>query len=252
MSYRRRLGSARTRQRRAAAEGLHPRAGLQRAARDGDRDARRAGRLDYSNFEVLVIDNNTTDDDVWRRWRPIARDWASDSGSSTSAMAGLQGRRAEFRARANRARRRRSSPVIDSDYVVEPDWLRDLVPRFQDPRVAIVQAPQDYRDDGASAFKADVLRGVSRVLPHRHDHAQRAQRHHSARHHDHGPARASWKRRAGPSGASPRTRSSACGFSRRASRRPTCRRVMAAASCRTPSSISRNSASAGPTARCRS
>ena len=44
--------------------------------------------------------------------------------------------------------------MIDSDYVVEPNWLRELTPGFQDPRIAIVQAPQDYRDEDQSAFKA--------------------------------------------------------------------------------------------------
>ncbi|HEX4618820.1 MAG TPA: glycosyltransferase family 2 protein, partial [Steroidobacteraceae bacterium] len=34
------------------------------------------------------------------------------------------------------------------------DWLRELVPGFEDPRIAIVQAPQDYRDEGLNAFKA--------------------------------------------------------------------------------------------------
>jgi cellulose synthase/poly-beta-1,6-N-acetylglucosamine synthase-like glycosyltransferase len=38
--------------------------------------------------------------------------------------------------------------------VVDPNWLCELVPGFQDPRVAIVQAPQDYRDECQSAFKA--------------------------------------------------------------------------------------------------
>jgi hypothetical protein len=36
--------------------------------------------------------------------------------------------------------------VIDADYVVHPDWLRDLVPAFADPTVGLVQAPQDHRD----------------------------------------------------------------------------------------------------------
>jgi hypothetical protein len=44
--------------------------------------------------------------------------------------------------------------VIDSDYKVEPNWLSDLVPSFDNPRIAIVQAPQDYHDDHANAFKA--------------------------------------------------------------------------------------------------
>jgi cellulose synthase/poly-beta-1,6-N-acetylglucosamine synthase-like glycosyltransferase len=44
--------------------------------------------------------------------------------------------------------------VIDSDYKVEPNWLKDLVPAFADQRIAIVQAPQDYRDGDDNAFKA--------------------------------------------------------------------------------------------------
>ena len=44
--------------------------------------------------------------------------------------------------------------VIDSDYKVTRQWLRDLVPHFAVPAVAIVQAPQDYRDGDSSWFKA--------------------------------------------------------------------------------------------------
>ena len=36
--------------------------------------------------------------------------------------------------------------VIDADYVVQPDWLKDLTPLFADAAVALVQAPQDHRD----------------------------------------------------------------------------------------------------------
>ncbi len=44
--------------------------------------------------------------------------------------------------------------VIDSDYQVSPLWLRDLVPQFSKPEVAIVQAPQDYHDEKENLFKA--------------------------------------------------------------------------------------------------
>ena len=44
--------------------------------------------------------------------------------------------------------------VIDADYVVESPWLVDLVPLFDDPKVAIVQAPQDHRDGDESIIKA--------------------------------------------------------------------------------------------------
>ncbi len=35
----------------------------------------------------------------------------------------------------------------------EPDWLRCMVPQFDDPRVGFVQSPQDYRDNDGSFFK---------------------------------------------------------------------------------------------------
>ena len=44
--------------------------------------------------------------------------------------------------------------VIDSDYVVAKNWLKDLVPLFDNPRMAIVQAPQDYRDVRDGLYKA--------------------------------------------------------------------------------------------------
>ncbi len=44
--------------------------------------------------------------------------------------------------------------VIDSDYKVEPHWLRTLVPAFADENLAIVQSPRDYRDAEENAFKA--------------------------------------------------------------------------------------------------
>ncbi len=84
----------------------------------------------------------------------IARGSARASASSTSIRC-----RASRPARST-SRSRACAPdaqivaVIDSDYQVEPAWLRDLVPGLAEPNVAIVQAPQDYRDGGESAFKA--------------------------------------------------------------------------------------------------
>ncbi len=41
---------------------------------------------------------------------------------------------------------------IDADYVVEPNWLKDLVPLFADASVGFVQAPQDHRDGDRSVM----------------------------------------------------------------------------------------------------
>src|SRR5262249_13516546 len=40
--------------------------------------------------------------------------------------------------------------VLDADYVVSPNWLKDLVPAFADPEVGLVQAPQEHRDGDRS------------------------------------------------------------------------------------------------------
>jgi hypothetical protein len=43
--------------------------------------------------------------------------------------------------------------VVDADYRVEPDWLASLAGHFEDPRVAVVQAPQAHRDVDGPAWR---------------------------------------------------------------------------------------------------
>jgi cellulose synthase/poly-beta-1,6-N-acetylglucosamine synthase-like glycosyltransferase len=40
--------------------------------------------------------------------------------------------------------------VLDADYVVGRNWLKDLIPVFDNPNVGLVQAPQDHRDGNRS------------------------------------------------------------------------------------------------------
>jgi exo-beta-1,3-glucanase (GH17 family)/cellulose synthase/poly-beta-1,6-N-acetylglucosamine synthase-like glycosyltransferase len=111
-------------------------------------------RMDYPNYEVIVIDNNTKDPATWKpveahcqrlgkRFRFFHVDPLSGfkSGALNYAL-GKTAREAEI------------IGVIDSDYIVDPRWLRDLAPEFRNPRIAVVQAPQDYRDSAENAFKA--------------------------------------------------------------------------------------------------
>ncbi|MEN8168726.1 MAG: glycosyltransferase [Pseudomonadota bacterium] len=111
-------------------------------------------RLDYPNYEVLLIDNNTKDPAVWQpveahceklgeRFRFFHKEPLA--GFKAGALNfGLQQTSAQAEIVA----------VIDSDYIVDPRWLHDLMPQFSDPKVAIVQAPQDYSDGCQNAFKA--------------------------------------------------------------------------------------------------
>jgi cellulose synthase/poly-beta-1,6-N-acetylglucosamine synthase-like glycosyltransferase len=43
--------------------------------------------------------------------------------------------------------------VVDSDYIVNPDWLKSMVPHFERAEVGVVQSPQDHRGWGGSLFK---------------------------------------------------------------------------------------------------
>jgi len=111
-------------------------------------------RLDYDNFEVIVLDNNTADPQVWRPVEEHCK--ALGARFRFSHVERLQG----FKAGAlNRALEMADSAaayvaVIDSDYQVEPFWLRRAIPYFASPKIALVQGPQDYRDARGGAFKA--------------------------------------------------------------------------------------------------
>ena len=109
--------------------------------------------LDYPNFEIIVLDNNTKKEEVWKPveaycaqfpdkikfyhlapW-PGAKAGALNFGLSvTDPQAEIIG-------------------VVDSDYQVRTDWLSSLVPYFEDPKVGHVQAPQDHRDWERDLFK---------------------------------------------------------------------------------------------------
>jgi exo-beta-1,3-glucanase (GH17 family)/cellulose synthase/poly-beta-1,6-N-acetylglucosamine synthase-like glycosyltransferase len=111
-------------------------------------------RLDYPNFEVLVIDNNTREEAIWRPVEAHCRQLGERFRFfHVAPLAGFKAGALNF-ALEHTAPDAEVVAVIDSDYVVEPSWLCDLVPSFDERRVAIVQAPQDYRDEHDNAFKA--------------------------------------------------------------------------------------------------
>jgi len=111
-------------------------------------------RLDYMDFEVLVIDNNTRDEAVWRPVEAHCKELGERFRFfHVSPLAGFKAGALNF-ALQQTAYDAAVIAVIDSDYQVDPGWLRDLVPSFSDSRLAVVQAPQDYRDEQDNAFKS--------------------------------------------------------------------------------------------------
>jgi exo-beta-1,3-glucanase (GH17 family)/cellulose synthase/poly-beta-1,6-N-acetylglucosamine synthase-like glycosyltransferase len=109
--------------------------------------------LDYQNYEVLVIDNNTKRAEIWQpveehcrklgaRFRFFHLDpWPGFKAGALNFGLKQTDPRAEIVA------------VIDADYVVRPDWLRVLAGYFADPKIAVVQCPQAHRDWEHNAFR---------------------------------------------------------------------------------------------------
>lgn len=103
-------------------------------------------RMDYRNFEVIVVDNNTKDETLWK---PVEAHIASlGPNFRFYHLPSWPG----FKAGALNFALEKTDPraevvgVVDADYVVTPDWLAVLTPHFGEPQVAVVQAPQAHRD----------------------------------------------------------------------------------------------------------
>lgn len=116
-------------------------------------------RLDYDNFEVIVLDNNTPEPETWRPVEAHCRKLNAEAGAPIfrffhfEQLKGFKGG-ALNRALALTDPNAAYVAVIDSDYQVQPFWLRRVIPYFASPSIALVQGPQDYRDAPQNLFKA--------------------------------------------------------------------------------------------------
>ena len=110
--------------------------------------------LDYQHYEVIVIDNNTQDDAVWL---PVQAHCVKLGERfrffHENPLAGFKAGALNYALKKTTAQAEVIA-VIDSDYVVEANWLRELTPQFRNPKIAVVQAPQDYSDNDKSLFKS--------------------------------------------------------------------------------------------------
>ncbi|EFQ84007.1 glycosyltransferase, group 2 family protein [Aeromicrobium marinum DSM 15272] len=107
--------------------------------------------LDYDDYEVLLVDNNTTDPALWR---PV-QSWCDRQDRVTFVH--LENWPGYKSGALNHALTRTDDRaevigVVDADYLVDPDFLTDCAPWFGFSDVSFVQTPQDYRGSGASSY----------------------------------------------------------------------------------------------------
>ncbi len=104
--------------------------------------------LNYEKFEVLILDNNTEDEKVWKPVQAYAKQLGPrfrfyHKEGMTGFKAGalnhlktLMDSHAEFIA------------IVDADYVVDPEFLNAAMEYFVDDHVAFVQFPQANLNTG--------------------------------------------------------------------------------------------------------
>jgi len=101
--------------------------------------------LEYDHYEILLVDNNTTDPALWQPVETFCaahdrvtfihlEDWPGYKSGALNHALTVTDPRTEV------------IGIVDADYVVRPDFLERCAPLFDDPDVAFVQTPQDYRD----------------------------------------------------------------------------------------------------------
>ncbi|MCI0644403.1 MAG: glycosyltransferase [Chloroflexi bacterium] len=117
---------------------------------------RSLAQLDYPNYEVLVIDNNTPEEQTWRPLEAICRQLGPQFRCiHLDNWPGYKSGALNF-ALTQTAPEAEIIGSIDADYQVAPSFLRELVPAFADPGVAFIQTPQDYRDYEGDPYREAV------------------------------------------------------------------------------------------------
>jgi cellulose synthase/poly-beta-1,6-N-acetylglucosamine synthase-like glycosyltransferase len=109
--------------------------------------------LDYQNYEVLVIDNNTKDPAIWQ---PV-QEYCEKLGKRfrffhLEPWPGFKAGALNFGLKETDPRADVVA-VIDADYEVRADWLATLTGYFHDSKVAVVQCPQAHRDFEHNRFR---------------------------------------------------------------------------------------------------
>ncbi|MFZ0622712.1 MAG: glycosyltransferase [Pseudolabrys sp.] len=109
-------------------------------------------RLDYQNYECIVVINNTPDPGLWLPIEEHCRSLGERfKFVRADDVAGFKAGALRL-ALVHTAADAEVIGIIDADYVVQADWLKDMVPLFHDPSVGLVQAPQDHRDGERSVM----------------------------------------------------------------------------------------------------
>ena len=121
-------------------------------------------RLDYPRYEVIVIDDNTDEEALWR---PVEA-WCARHGAKFKHLDNWPGYKSgalNFALREMTDPRAEIIGVVDSDYQLEPGLPAPVRAAIRRPWVGFTQAPQDYRGWHRPATTAGCTTPTSTFSP---------------------------------------------------------------------------------------
>lgn len=102
-------------------------------------------QIDYNHYEIIVLDNNTSDESLWK---PVERFCGDKEGIRFFHVPKLEGNKAGALNRCIKHMDAQSEYilVVDADYIVKPEILDVCVNIAEDQKTDLLQFPQSYRN----------------------------------------------------------------------------------------------------------
>jgi cellulose synthase/poly-beta-1,6-N-acetylglucosamine synthase-like glycosyltransferase len=108
--------------------------------------------MDYPNFEIVVIDNNTKDPAIWGPVEEYCRDRERITFVHVDPWPGFKAGACNLALRKHTDPRAEIIAMIDADDIVKPYYLRETVSYFCDEKIGFVQTCESNRDYEGSAY----------------------------------------------------------------------------------------------------
>lgn len=109
-------------------------------------------QIDYPNFEIVVIDNNTSDASIYGPVEEYCRGRDRVTFVHVAPWPGYKAGACNLALRQYTDPRAEIIGLVDADDIVQPYYLRETAGYFSDPRIGFVQSCEGNRDYEGSAY----------------------------------------------------------------------------------------------------
>lgn len=102
-------------------------------------------KLNYDNYEVIVVHNNNQNTHNWQKIQKYVESCGENyKFVHIDKITGFKAGALNYVNNHNIDKNAEIIAIVDCDYIVDPNFLNETVGYFKDPNVGIVQAPQSY------------------------------------------------------------------------------------------------------------